>query len=158
MALLSVGLPELSSLAAESITIPPVRLSTNDLAGRVVKAILLFDADLPAGIEPMRVAVPEEVRRKYVFGDLSYKPVFMTLQEGRISAGVPGWTVPFRGGDSGAPIMLPLPDELVFFGGLTTSPPSAEVQADMDMLSREAGLDPRRYQMQWADLDKYPDF
>jgi hypothetical protein len=121
-------------------------------------SILLFDADLPAGIEPMRVAVPEEVRLKYLFGDLSYKPVFMTLQEGRISAGVAGWTVPFRGGDSGAPIMLPLPDELVFFGGLTTSPPSAVMQADMDMLSRKAGLDPRRYQMQWVDLDRYPDF
>ncbi|HEY9072631.1 MAG TPA: hypothetical protein VIN67_00740 [Desulfobaccales bacterium] len=59
MALLSFGLPGLSSLAAESIA-------------------------------NLRVAVPKEVRRKYLFGDLSYKPVFMTLQEGRISAGVAG--------------------------------------------------------------------
>ena len=54
--------------------------------------------------------------------------------------------------------MLPLPDELVFFGDLTTSPPSAAMQADMDMLSRKAGLDPRRYQMQWVNLDEYPDY
>ena len=54
--------------------------------------------------------------------------------------------------------MLPLPGELVFFAGLTTSPPSAQMQADMDMLSRRAGLDPRRYQMQWVNLDSYPDF
>jgi hypothetical protein len=54
--------------------------------------------------------------------------------------------------------MLPLPGELVFFGGLTTSPPSAAMQADMDMLSRKAGLDPRRYQMQWVNLDEYPDY
>ena len=121
-------------------------------------SIILFDADLPTGIEPLRVADPDKVRRKYFFGDLSHKPVFMPLQQNHVSAGVPGWTVPIQGGDSGAPIMLPLHGELVFFGGLTTSPPSAEMQADMDMLSRKAGLNPRRYQMQWVDLDKYPDF
>ena len=72
--------------------------------------------------------------------------------------GVIGFGVPWRGGDSGAPRILPLPDELVFFGGLTTSPPSQEMQADMDMLSRQAGLDPRKYQMRWLNLDAYPDF
>jgi hypothetical protein len=121
-------------------------------------SIILFDADLPATIEPMRVTDPDKVRRKYCFGDPSHKPVSMTLQGGFVSAGIPGWTVPFGGGDSGAPTMLPLPGELAMFGGLTTSPPSAEMQADMDMLSLKAGLDPRRYQMQWVDLDSYPDF
>jgi hypothetical protein len=121
-------------------------------------SIVLFDADLPAAIEPMRVADSAKVWRKYLFGDLSHKPVFMTLQEGCVSARIAEWTVPIRGGDSGAPVMLPLPGELVFFGGITTSPPSAEMQADMDMLSRRAGLDPRRYQMQWVNLDAYPDF
>ena len=78
------------------------------------------------------------------------------LQGGVVSAGIPGWTIPERGGDSGSPIMLPLPGELVFFMGQTTSPPSPGMQADMDMLSRKAGLDPAAYQMQWLDLDKYP--
>jgi hypothetical protein len=105
----------------------------------------------------MRVADHVKVWRKYLFGDSIHKPVFMALQEGRVSANVPGWIVPIRGGDSGNPIMLPLPDELVFFGGLTTSPPGAQMQADMDLLSRKAGLDPRKYQMQWVDLDAYPD-
>jgi hypothetical protein len=120
-------------------------------------SIVLFDADLPATIEPMRVADLTKVSLKYLYDDLSHKPVFMTLQGGYVSAGVPGWTVPFAGGDSGAPIMLPLPGELVFFEGLSTSPPSATMQADMDMLSRKAGLDPRRYQMQWVNLDGYPE-
>jgi hypothetical protein len=52
--------------------------------------------------------------------------------------------------------MLPLPGELVFYGGISTAPPSAEMQADMDMLSRKAGLDPSKYQMQWVNLDAYP--
>jgi hypothetical protein len=121
-------------------------------------SIVLFDADLPPGIEPMRVADPALVRRKYFFGDMRDKPVFMPLQGGYVSAGLPGWTVQIGGGDSGAPIMLPLPGELVFFAGLTTSPPSAQMQADMDMLSRKAGLNPRRYQMQWVNLDSYPDY
>jgi hypothetical protein len=125
--------------------------STNDYS------IILFDADLPPAIEPMRVTDSAKVWRKYLFGDFNHKPVFMALQEGRISANVPGWTVPFRGGDSGNPIMLPLPDELVFYGGLSTSPPGPQMQADMDFLSRKAGLNPRKYQMQWVDLDAYPD-
>ena len=82
----------------------------------------------------------------------------MPLQGGYISAGIAEWYIPFRGGDSGAPRMLPLPGELVFIGGLSTSPPSAEMQADMDMLSRKAGLDPSKYQMQWVNLDSYPNF
>jgi hypothetical protein len=121
-------------------------------------SIILFDADLPPGIEPMRVADPMKVLRKYLHGDFGYKPVFMPLQGGYVSAMIPGWAIPIGGGDSGAPKMLPLPGELVFFGGLTTSPPSAAMQADMDMLSRKAGLDPRRYQMQWVNLDEYPDY
>jgi len=43
------------------------------------------------------------------------------------------------------------------FAQLRAASPSAEMQADMDMLSRRAGLDPRRYQMQWVNLDAYPD-
>jgi hypothetical protein len=121
-------------------------------------SIILFDADLPATIEPMRVTDPDKVKRKYLFDDLSHKPVMMSLQGGFVTAGVAGWTVAVAGGNSGAPRMLPLGGELVFLWGISTSPPSADMQADMDMLSRKAGLDPRRYQMQWVDLDSYPDF
>lgn len=126
--------------------------TTNDYS------IILFDADLPPGIEPMRVVDRATVMRKYLFGDPSHKPYFMALQGGFVSANVPGWTIPFRNGDSGNPIMLPLPDEVVFMGGITTSPPGAQMQADMDKLSRKAGLDRRKYQMQWVNLDAYPDF
>ncbi len=123
-------------------------------------SIILFDADLPPTIEPMRVVDQTKVQRKYLgypYGDPSHKPLFMALQGGFVSAGVPGWIVQIRGGDSGNPIMLPLPDELVFCSGVTTSRPSPAMQADMDMLSRKAGLDPGKYQMQWVNLDAYPD-
>lgn len=135
-----------------------------DRGGLSDYSIVLFDADLPATIEPMRVVDPVKVRRKYLFLPMNYKPVFMALQGGFVSAGVPGsvgfpgWNIPVRGGDSGAPKMLPLHGELLFLEGISTSPPSAEMQADMDMLSRQAGLDPRKYQMQWVNLDGYPDF
>ena len=121
-------------------------------------SIILFDDDLPSGIEPVRVADCRKVLQKYMFGDSGFKPVLLPLQDGFVSAGIPGWMVPVRGGDSGAPRLLPLADELVFFSGLTTSPPNVQMQADMDMLSRKAGLDPRKYQMQWVSLDAYPDF
>jgi hypothetical protein len=126
-----------------------------DIRGQPDYSIILFDADLPPEIEPMRVTDSLKMITKYLSGDRSRRPVFTTRQGGFVSAEVPGWTVPYGGGDSGAPIMLPLPAELVFFGGLTTSAPSPGMQADMDMLSRQAGLDPAKYQMQWVSLDKY---
>jgi len=131
-------------------------IQTPEQGGTNDYSIVLFDADLPAGIEPMRVVDAAKLRRKYFGDDFSHRPVFMALQDGLISTGIPGWTTMYRAGDSGAPMMLPLPDELVFFGGLSTSPPSTRMQADMDMLSRRAHLDPRKYQMQWVNLDAYP--
>ena len=118
-------------------------------------SIALFDADLPPAIEPMRVVDPEKVRQKYLFLPMDRKPVLMALQGGYVSAGILDWDIPVRGGDSGGPRMLPLPDELVFLEGITCSPPSPAMQADMDMLSRKAGLEPGKYQMQWVNLDGY---
>jgi len=48
-----------------------------------------------------------------------------------------------------------MPGELVFFGGRTTSPPSPEMQADMNALCKLEGLNPARYQMQWVDLLRF---
>jgi hypothetical protein len=127
-----------------------------DIRGQPDFSLVIFDADLPPSIEPMRVVDSLKLIMKYLAGDRSRRPVFMPLQGGYVSASVEGWTVPIRGGDSGAPLMLPLPDELVFYGGITTSAPSLGMQADMDMLSRQAGLDPSKYQMQWLNLDSYP--
>jgi hypothetical protein len=121
-------------------------------------SIILFDADLPPGIEPMRVMDPAPMQRKYFFGDTSHKPLLWALQNGRVSGGIPGWIVGVGGGDSGAPVMLPLPDEVIFFGGVTCSGPSPRMQIDLDLLSLRAGLDPSQYQMEWVNLDVYPDF
>ena len=85
--------------------------------------------------------------------------VFKSEQLGHVSAEVPGFTYnTWKGGDSGSPDLLPLPGELVFFGGRSTSPPSAAMQADMDELSRQEGLRPKAYQLQWVDLSKYPKY
>jgi hypothetical protein len=127
-----------------------------DVRGQPDYSIMLFDADLPPAIEPMRVADSLKLGAKYFPGGGGQRPIFATRQEGFVSAGIPGWTIGGRAGDSGGPLMLPLPGELVFFGGQTTSPPTPGMQADMDMLSRKAGLDPSKYQMQWLNLDSYP--
>jgi hypothetical protein len=119
--------------------------------------ILLFDRDLPDSIGPIRVIDWTNMSARYDLLPDRPCPLFLTEQGGNVSAQVPGFTVPtWKGGDSGSPNMLPLPGELVFYGGRSTSGPSLEMQADMDELSRRAGLDPRRYQMQWIDLSKPP--
>lgn len=119
--------------------------------------ILLFDQDLPDDIQRMRVVSATTVSKRYPNSPEAPWPIFRTEQGGHVSAGVPGFTLnTWKGGDSGSPDMLPMPGELLFFGGRSTSGPSQEMQADMDELCRLQGLDPRSYQLQWAALSAYP--
>jgi hypothetical protein len=121
--------------------------------------ILLFDRDLPPSIETIRVTNPADVWKRYKQWSYGPRPMFFTEQTGRVSAEVPGWTEAVgKGGDSGSPVMLPMPGELLFWAGTSTSGPSPEMQADMDELCHRCNLDPRRYQMQWVDISRFPDY
>lgn len=124
--------------------------------GKADYTILLLDRDLPASIQPLRVVAPTNVPAFYPFCPGAPRPLFKTEQTGHVSADVPGFTLnTWKGGDSGAPDMLPMPGELVFFGGRSTSGPSPQMQADMDQLCQLQGLDPKRYQLQWLDLSAF---
>ena len=119
--------------------------------------ILLLDRDLPQTIEPMAVAAMEAVQKFYLKpsqGGTPF-PIFQTEQSGAVSSGIPPLTVnTWKPGDSGSPNMIPLPGELVFINGRSTSGPTPEMQADMDELCRLEGLNPAKYQMRWVDLEK----
>lgn len=144
-------------------------LVTRTIRREVVRAgkqgdytLFLFDRDLPDTIQPLRVAALAEVQARYLSsarGGSGSFPVFKTEQGGRVSADVPGFTVnTWKGGDSGSPNLLPLPGELVFFGGRSTSGPTPDMQADLDALSKLERLNPMAYQLQWVDLSKYPSY
>ena len=121
--------------------------------------ILLFDRDLPPSIQPIRVTNPADLRRKYKQESYAPSPMFFTEQTGNVSAEVAGFmAVIGKGGDSGSPIMVPMPGELLFWAGASTSGPSNEMQADIDELSRLQGLRPSRYQLQWVSLSRNPDY
>jgi len=121
--------------------------------------IMLFDRDLPATIEAMSVALPEDVQKIYAppAPGIAPHPIFQTEQGGFVSTSVAPLTVnTWKGGDSGSPNMIPLPGELVFFGGRSTSGPSRAMQEDIDELCRLEGLNPAKYQLHWVDLGKFP--
>jgi hypothetical protein len=123
--------------------------------------IVLFERDLPESIEPMMVATFAEVLSGYPFPTKVNwpHPIFQTEQGGYVSTGIEPLVVnTWKGGDSGSPNMIPLPGELVFFGGRSTSGPSLEMQEDMDTLCRLEGLDPKKYQLRHVDLSKYPGY
>lgn len=121
--------------------------------------ILLFDKDLPDSISPLRVANPTNFLSWYPAPTGAPRPIFKSEQSGRISAEVPGfWVDTWKGGDSGSPDLLPMPGELLFIGGRSTSGPSPEMQTDMNILCRIEGLDPGKYQMQWVDLSRFPSY
>jgi len=121
--------------------------------------ILLFNEDLPASIEPMRVTSLTNLTAKYPIPGWAPWPAFQTEQSGCVSVDLPGFRIDtWKGGDSGSPNMAPMPGELVFYSGRSTTGPDAGMQADMDELCRLEGLDPKRYQLQWVDLSSYPSY
>ena len=140
-----------------------VRTKSTDAKTHQDYTILLLDRDLPDSITPMAVASMENVRTNYLFHSLlKYPlagpiplPIFQTEQAGYVSSAVPPLTVnTWKGGDSGSPNMIPLPGELIFYSGRSTTGPTAEMQADMDELCQLEGLNPVKYQMRWIDLSK----
>ncbi len=121
--------------------------------------LLLFSKDLPAGIEPLRVLAWSNLYAKYPRCNGAPYPVFKTEQGGNVSAEVPGFSLnTWKGGDSGSPDLLPLPGELVFLNGRSTSGPSSQMQADMDTLCALENLNTNNYQLRWVDLSSYPSF
>ncbi len=128
---------------------------TAPIAGREYTS-LLFDRDLRHGIQPMRVT---RMQGNFFFVLGGPVPFFQTEQTGHVGANVPGFSLDvWKGGDSGSPNMLPLPGELGFCGGRSTSGPSPQMQADMDELCRLQGLNPKRYQLEWVDLSAFPTY
>lgn len=130
---------------------------------RLDYTIVLLDQDLPADIQPVRVAKPEDFSlnhpSRYPFCEKAPYVMYKTEQSGNVSAQIPGFTVDtWKGGDSGSPNLLPLPGELVFVSGRNTSGASLAMQADMDELCRLAGLKSAGYQLQWADLSAFPTY
>jgi len=123
--------------------------------------IALLDRDLPDTIEPLRVATLAEFQSLYRFAQKVTwpQPIFQTEQAGHVSTGVSPLIVnTWKPGDSGSPNLIPMPGELIFFGGRSTTGPSHEMQEDMDELCRLEGLSPKKYQMHQANLSKYPDY
>ena len=121
--------------------------------------ILLLSRDLPPTIEPLRVVSQMELVARYPEIPGAPRPIFASEQLGQMSSGIDGFKAnTWKGGDSGSPDMLPMPGELLFIDGRSTSGPSPAMQADMDQLSRSARLDPKKYQLQWVELSTYPSF
>ena len=119
--------------------------------------ILSFDRDLPPEIEPLRVTDATEMRKRYPPCYGAPRPICEVEQTGQVNVNMPGFTVPaWKGGDSGSPDLLPLGNELVFYGGRSTASPRPEMQADINKLCALEGLKPQKYQLQWVDLSRFP--
>jgi len=141
------------------VTVARDVVRTRTGGGQADYTILLFKEDLPAGVEPLRVAETTNVLAKYSVIPPTPHPLFKPEQTGRVSTEVPPLAVnTWKGGDSGSADLLPMPGELVFFAGRSTSGPSPQMQEDMDQLCRLEHLNPRGYQLQWFDLSSYPSY
>jgi hypothetical protein len=115
--------------------------------------IVLFNEDLPLSITPLKVAGPPYA---------NFPVLFRTCQANYVSANEPpaGVGLPMcpafndygtsQGGDSGSANMIPSTDGyLIFVQGTGCTGPNAQMQADMDALCADLGLNSANYQMNW---------
>jgi hypothetical protein len=144
--------------------------------------IFFFSNDVPSSITPMMVGKLSDIWPNKYFcqaggagGVISpggiiisyYEPVFIccTEQSGHAAVNLTplaSWS-PYtnfcfnalKGGDSGAPNMLLMPDHLVFLNGTTTTLPP---QSALDALTIAEGLSTNNYQMKFYDFSAYPSF
>lgn len=125
--------------------------------------VIQFTQDLPPDVEVMRVLGPltNSWRGFAAYFPPSNQPEHLPnpffCQHGYIGRG--GQPHPNGvigdGGDSGSPTFTIYGDELINVGGMSP-PPSPLMQRKIDELSRKAGLDPAKYQMQVFYLTNYP--
>jgi hypothetical protein len=129
--------------------------------------VVMFDRDLPASIEPMTVTTMRDINKRYMlFNGPPFPmqsplpiPMFQTEQQGHVSSAIPPLVYgTWKGGDSGSPNMIPMPGELVFFSGRSTSGPTPGMQADIDELCRLEKVNPAKYQLRWADLSRFKEY
>jgi len=125
--------------------------------------LLLFKQDLPVSIPSLPVISQPDFNAYYPTSPSNI--LFYVEQGGHCGAqsnpgikgifpqfAVNGW----KGGDSGSPNFLPMPDGmLVLAGGRGTSFASPEMQADIDTLTRWAGLRTNDYQLRWVSPTNY---
>jgi len=125
--------------------------------------LLLFKKDLPLSIPSLPVISQADFLAYYPSSQSNI--MFYVEQGGHCGAqsnpgiggifpqfSVNGW----KGGDSGSPNFLPMPDHtLVLAGGRGTSFASSEMQADIDKLTRWAGLRTNDYQLRWVSPTNY---
>jgi hypothetical protein len=133
-----------------------IRRALVRIAGARDYTLLLFEKDLPESIAPIRVESGTNLISKYHYCPGAPLPVLKTEQGGMVSLDLPGFTVnTWKPGDSGSPDLLPMPGELIFIGGRSTSSPTPLMQIDMNVLCRIEGIDPQKYQLQWVDFSDF---
>ncbi len=116
--------------------------------------LLAFTQDVPPSITPMSALSEAGVETYYAnTPDLPYL-FFATEALGHCSAQIAPFIYPImKGGDSGSPNMIPSPDnKLIMISGRSTSAPSLQMQADLDVLSTSLGLNTNLYQLRWYDM------
>jgi hypothetical protein len=122
--------------------------------------VVSFTEDAPASITPISVISDTDYATYYY--DSPDIP-FLTLgteQDGHVAT--LGTSIEpfvynlFKGGDSGSPNLIPAPDnKLIMISGRTTSGASSQMQADMDALSLQLGLNPGDYPLHWYDFSAW---
>jgi hypothetical protein len=133
-------------------------------------SIMMLSEDLPDTITPMTAFSYSFTNAGLVNGISTFadtltpiypvcsapRPYVTIKQNGYLFTGIQPLIGNWTWGDSGGPWMLPIPGQLIFVYGATTSGANANMQSDIDTLTTLAGADTNNYQIQFIDWSSYP--
>ena len=129
-------------------------------------SVCIFSNDVPATVEPMRIATNSGLSNIGTKMTNIYGVPFQllgTCQHNTLCSDTVWGASIFaghnarQGGDSGAPNFLLLDNELVFVSGRTTTGFSQTMLTNINLLTTSAGLSTNNYQPQIYDLTGFPD-
>lgn len=125
--------------------------------------LVVFSADLPASVEPLRVAWRTNVEAKlpwyYSSGVDNPRAWLETCQHGRVGSQMMTLFDDHQmhiGGDSGNPALIIVSNYLVNFGGTSGTLLSTQFLADLNALTTQAGLATNSYQPTIDSLSQFP--
>ncbi len=146
-----------NQIIARTIAARITRLHTTNNV-RFDYSIYLFNEDLPASIEPVRVMDWNEFNAKTRGQDVWTWPQMGRCQHGYVGSTRSAGHSMAQPGDSGhySGFVLNGSQGWEWVAVVPTLPGNA-YQRDLDELSRWAGLNPAQYQIQWFDLSGFPD-
>ncbi len=158
------------AMTTSNTWVEPIDANGRWLPGFENREIVTFTQDVPADVEPMKLASPLLSGQAGVGGLVEhllppitgnrFPAILFVCQHGYcgrlLQAHPGGGAIGINGGDSGSPGFMLLGDECVNIGGISMGYPTTNMLVRINALTRSLGLNTNNYQPWFVSLTNFP--